>query len=272
MNQEMVKERLQLLYKEKVPYSVIFSGKGSKRINGLYKLDTQEILIHNKNFSEGDTVNENLLMYTAIHELAHHIHTTEYHHKGARSHTQEFWAIFHDLIDAAEKAGIYHLDIDEETQGLISEVCQISREIAALQRKLGEVLDRLHETCTAKGYRFEDVAERKAQISRGTRSMAIAANALDLPGDIGIDIQQEVIRKRDKEKRAAIIEASREGKTIAQIKATPPVPNVNKKEDEETALIKEKDRIERSISSLKRRYENICKQLETLGIPIEESA
>jgi hypothetical protein len=48
----MVKEQLQTLHNFPVEYSVIFSGKKSKKVNVLYKPGAKEIIIHNKNFFE----------------------------------------------------------------------------------------------------------------------------------------------------------------------------------------------------------------------------
>ena len=68
MNQDKVKEILLSLRDTSLEFSVTFTGKESKKVNGLYKPDTKEILIHNKNFK-----NDNQLVYTAIHEYAHHL-------------------------------------------------------------------------------------------------------------------------------------------------------------------------------------------------------
>ena len=83
MNQDQVKEKLLAIEDAPLEFSVIFSGKRSKKVNGLYKPDTREILIHNKNFQGGSggekaqgatATADNLLIYTAIHEYAHHLH------------------------------------------------------------------------------------------------------------------------------------------------------------------------------------------------------
>jgi hypothetical protein len=78
MNQDQVKEKLLKLYDCKEEFSVIFSGKKSGKVNGIYKSFEREIVIHNKNFVDdsGDQ-NEMLLMFTAIHELTHHVLMTE---------------------------------------------------------------------------------------------------------------------------------------------------------------------------------------------------
>jgi len=261
MNQDQVKEKLLKLHDCTEDFKVIFSGKKSNTVNGLYKENT--IIIHNRNFA-GDEAGENLLFYTAMHELAHHIQFTEYKQKSSRAHTQLFYAILDDLVDIAEKKKLYSTRIDQETQEIIDEARDISCQIAELQRKLGLVLIRLNEKCEKTGIRFDDVIERKAQISLKTVKQSTKAHNLNLPEEIGSDIQEAAIRERDEDKRDAIIHAAQKGKSVAQAKretTTRPVEH----EDETVSLVKEKKRIERTISSLSRRLGELEEQLRSRG-------
>ena len=95
MNQDQIKAMLLDIEESQLEFSVILTGKESKRVNGLYKPDTCEILLHNRNFTS-----DNQLIYTAIHEYAHHLLNEEKleHSLGAkpgsyqRVHTNQFWA------------------------------------------------------------------------------------------------------------------------------------------------------------------------------------
>ena len=69
MNQDQTKALLLQLEPQAPAFELIFSGKSSKKVNGLYKPETREILLHNKNFASDEE-----LIYTAIHEFAHHLH------------------------------------------------------------------------------------------------------------------------------------------------------------------------------------------------------
>ena len=64
MNQDQTKALLLGIEGCKTDFSVVFTGKKSSMVNGLYKPLTREILIHNKNFQ-----NDGQLVYTAIHEI-----------------------------------------------------------------------------------------------------------------------------------------------------------------------------------------------------------
>ena len=109
MNQDQVKNKL-LKIEDSVggsailDFTVVFSGKKSRKVNGLYKPDEREIILHNRNFDD-----DNLLMYTAIHEYAHHFHAcARGGNLSPRAHTAEFWAILHGLLEKAEAKGIYN--------------------------------------------------------------------------------------------------------------------------------------------------------------------
>jgi hypothetical protein len=263
MNPDQVKEYLLKLHECTEEFTVIFSGKKIKNTNGLYKSDKNAIVIHNRNFHmEEGGVNDSLLFYTAMHELAHHIQFTEHKQKSGRSHTQLFYSILDDLVDIAEKKGLYKMEIDKETQNLIDEAHDLSCQIAEAQRKLGNVLKRLHESCNKKGIRFDDVVERKAQISLQTMKKVIKATSLGIPEDVGVDIQEAAIKERDEDKREAIIRSAKEGKSVAQAKRTT-ATFVPAQEDETISLMREKARLERTIASLNRRLEEVAEQLQS---------
>jgi prefoldin subunit 5 len=262
MNAEAVKKVLIQLY-DKEDFEVQFSGKKSKQVNGFYKPIGKQIVINNLNFVREDgSVNDSLLIHTAIHELAHHVLNTPDTLKLKRPHDQVFWATFYDLLDRAESKGIYKQEIDEETQSLIDEAQSISREIAALQRKLGAVLIKIESVCEQKGLRKEDVIERKAQITVQTAKKVAKAAHLNLPETAGVDVQDAVLREKDADKQAALISAAQTGKALVQAKqgATKPAPQ----KDETVFLTKEKHRLERTIEHLNRRLEEVSRQLEEL--------
>ena len=90
MNQDQVKSILLEVEECPTPFTLVFSGKANKKVNGLYKPENAEIVLHNKNFES-----DNQLLYTALHEYAHHLHHVR---RGglqqSRPHTQEFGQYF----------------------------------------------------------------------------------------------------------------------------------------------------------------------------------
>jgi hypothetical protein len=158
--------------------------------------------------------------------------------------------------------GIYRPEIDADTQKVIEEAREISKQLAELQRQLGQVLLRAQEVCKAKGLRYEDVMDRRAQISQSTMKSSVAAYNMG-DQDVGADIQAEAAKQRNEDKRDAIIAAGHEGKSVVQAKraATSPV-HAPDSEDETITLMKEKRRIERTIERLTHRLEELNEQLE----------
>jgi hypothetical protein len=261
MNQDTVKNNLLKLHDCTEDFTIVFSGKKSNKVNGLYISGKREIIIHNRNFNNDETGN-NSLFYTAMHELAHHIQFTELKQKSVRAHTQLFYSTLDDLVDIAEKKKLYNIGIDGETQKLIKEVQDISCQIADLQQKLGETLLRLEKKCLEKGIRFEDVIERKAQVSRKTVKKTIKAHSLGING-VGADIQEAVIKETDEKKQREMLKAAKKGKSVDQVKASAAVPA--NQDDETESLIKEKNRLMRTIENLKHRLEEVVEHLKSKG-------
>ncbi|MFZ2635547.1 MAG: hypothetical protein WAX33_04320 [Rectinemataceae bacterium] len=175
MNQEQVKETLLSL---KIPcpdFTLVFSGKASRRVNGLYRPSETTITIHNKNFRD-----DNALMFTALHEFTHHIAFTRELVTGSRSHPIIFWALFHSLIGAAMKAGIYtdpYLE-DPDLKQRGDEILALMAEENRIRVRLGKALADMHTASEEAGARFDDFLDRHARIPR-TQARALAAIQLE---------------------------------------------------------------------------------------------
>ena len=218
INQESVKKLLLKLQPSDTDFTVIFSGKKSGKVNGLYKQELNEIVIHNKNFQ-----NDNQLIYTAIHEYSHHIMWCKYHKTGKTpKHNNEFWSIMYNLIDLAEEKGLYKKYPDEfikkEIQNLVSEAKKINEEIASLYKKLGEKIKEIRKATDKYEIRIEDILIRECQLNKKTAEMAEKAYVYNIEASLGQDLQQAVISERDNEKQKVMIEDIKNGKTIYQAK------------------------------------------------------
>jgi len=261
MTQEQVRERLLRLYECKEEFTLEYSGKKNRRINGTYFFDSAKIVINNRNFEAGDA-GENQLFYTAMHELAHHIQISEHHEKGNRSHTKLFYSILNGLADKAERLGLYRYDADPEIKKLIDEASMVSAQIAKLQRKLGDVLNKLHGVCLRKGVRYEDIVERKVRLSARTERKMQKIAALRLPDGVGFETQEIIAGAKNDEQRTAMLQAADGGRSVAQVKQAG--AGQKKEPDELKALAREKDRIGKTIANLTRRLAEIVKRITLL--------
>jgi hypothetical protein len=258
MNQDQVKSALLAIEDAPMEFTVLFSGKQSRKVNGLYKPESREIIIHNRNFSD-----DNLLIYTAIHEYAHHLHACSRGGKlSSRAHTAEFWAILHGLLEKAEAKNIYKNIFAnspelEELTGLIRE--KYLYENGSLVKELGMHLLRADELCTAMGARFEDYVDRVLCIPRVAAKMAIKMYQYNLDPSVGSDNMRFLAGIRDDEDRSAAETALIKGKSPDMVRMA--VRGKPEETDPAERLEKEKLRLERTIEALTRRLEAVKKEL-----------
>ena len=218
INQDRTKQILLQLQETDTDFSITFSGKRSSKVNGLYRWELHEVIIHNKNFK-----NDNQLIYTAIHEYSHHIMWCKYHDIGkVPGHTNEFWSIMYNLIDKAEAQGLYKKypsDLaKEEMQTLVEKTKKIHEQIASLYRELGKTIQDIRKKTEEYDVRLEDIITRECQINVRTAQMAERASVYSIAEPLSQDIQQLITSQKDSIKIHSIIEGAKQGKTIYQVK------------------------------------------------------
>lgn len=262
MNQDQVKAALLSLEDPPLDFTLVYSGKASKKVNGVYKPETREIVIHNRNFT--NPPNSNLLLYTAIHEYAHHLHACSRGGKlSARVHTAEFWAIFHGLLEKAEGMDIYKnvFALSPELTELTAVIRRHLLENGSLMKELGTRLFQAQELCAGIGGRFEDYIDRVLCIPRQAAALAMKTQQLNLNPTLGSDNMRFLAGIANESDRAAAEAALLVGKSPDIVKNA-----ARKKEAEEPKVMLEKERarLERTIASLSKRLGEVRKELEGL--------
>ena len=261
MNQDQAKELLLRTAEAQTEFSLVFSGKESSLVNGLYKPKTREIVLHNRNFDSDDQ-----LVYTALHEYAHHLHCER---KGftvsGRAHTNEFWGIFHDLLVTAESKGFYTSPFDTapefvELTRKIRETC--IEENGKIMLEFGRLLIEAQSLCEKWKTRFEDYLDRALAIPRITASAAAKAANYDIDPGLGWDGMKLAAGIRDPALRNEAIAALRSGMSPAAVRSQ--VSPSKPPEDGEERLLRDKARIERSIARLSQELEDIERRLEEI--------
>jgi hypothetical protein len=270
MNQDQVKEKLISLGLPEKDFEVIFSGKQSKKVNGLYRPDTKEIIIHNRNFQ-----NDNLLMFTAIHEYVHHVVCSRKLVKGRSAHPTIFWALFHSTIKVAIEKGIYSDSFvsDPVLKEVKGRVDSVVKEQLDAQRKLGLVLLEMQNVCQERGARYEDYLDRHAHIPKETAKAAVTAQ-MELFGIDGTTPQVvELVASIDEEEKTEeAVARVRDGQTIAQIRAAvkqgkeidPFVVKPEHEEDDEEIL----DRLMKERKKLNAKIQDLTLDLQSLDATI----
>ncbi len=264
MNQEQVKDKLLELQDSEEHFTVTFSGKSSKRVNGLYKPDSREIIIHNRNMST-----DNSVMYTAIHEYAHHIHVTGSQVPvSSKAHTNTFWNIFHNLLVNAEEKGIYQ-NVFISDKSFIELTAKIKHNFLAvngkLMKELGELLISAMDLCREKDVSFNDYIDRVLSINRTTAKTVMRAFADDINESIGYDNMKTVLSIRDGAKREEAENSFINGMSPDMVKAEYLAGSSKTKDDPVKTLEAEKKRLERTIQTLSARLSEIEHRITTLN-------
>ena len=262
MNNDQIKTTLQTLRVTDQDFTVILSGKRSRKAHGLYKPDSREIIIHNKNFT-----NDNELLYTAIHEYAHHIQfTTSVTPPSARTHTTAFWNLFHTLLFEAEEKGIYRNPFEQ-----IEELRDLTRRIrekflapsGSLMKELGNLLIQAHGICEKHGTSFADYLDRVLSLPRSSAQLIMKAYSLDIDPRVGFENMRSLAGIRDDADRGRAQAELLDGHTPDMVKAKyteRPAPR-----DPRQALEQERERLERMIERLRKRLKEIEKRIEESG-------
>lgn len=261
MNQDQIKEILLKIEDTALEFTVTMTGKKSKKVNGLYKPDTREILLHNKNFDD-----DNQLIYTAIHEYAHHLQCeSDGPYRSPRSHTGTFWARFHGLLEKAEKAGFYTIGFEKSDalSALTEEIrTKYLAENGRLMQGLGDLLAKAHVLCREAGVRYEDYIDRVLCLPRTAAKTAIRVSNLKVNPALGYDTMKIVASQTTPEKRVAAEQQFMARKSPDSVKIA-----LAKKADEEDPkerLEKEKRRLEKTISMLTSRLEQVEQSLSNM--------
>lgn len=267
MNQDQVKAKLLQLDDEVEEFSVVFSGKTSRKANGVYHPESREIIIHNRNFDS-----DNALMYTAIHEFAHHVHfSTSPVPVGPRAHTVEFRSILHRLLARSEELGIYTnpFETDPEFRALTARLrSEFLERNGRLMKDFGAALIEAEHLCQARGVRFEDYLERVLTIDRTNATTLMKIHSCGVHPSLGYHNMATVARLASEEQRRTAEEAFRTGHSPDMVKTA--VRQNTAASDPVATLQKERKRILRTIGSLQSRLEEIEQRIERIdayGVP-----
>ncbi len=262
MNQTQVKELLLQLKEGVEEFSVIFSGKKSKKVDGLYKPESREIIIHNRN-----TEDQNAIIYTAIHEFAHHIHVTNSPVPvSRRAHSKEYWAILHGLLGDAEGLNIYSNKFKTEPDFMT-----LTREIkdkfilknGEMMRDFGKLLLKSYSLCLKYDMSFDDYVDRELGLGRTAAKQLISVYKEDINPEVGYENMKTLSRIKPGDDRIRAEEAFLNGSSPDSVKSQF-TSSASAPEDPVLRLQKEKQRIERSIASFNKRLGEIEKSLSLI--------
>jgi len=268
MDNAEIKEKLLQIENTDLDFTVVMTGKESTRVNGLYKPDTHEILLHNKNFKS-----DMQLIYTAIHEYTHHLLTEEFLAqtggklpvKGSKVHTSAFWAKFHTLLQKAEEMGIYKLNLDDspELKELTEKIRREYMEVnGKLMQEFGRLLSKAHALCEKANIRYEDYLDRILCLPRNTARDITKVGSVEVNPALGFDNMKKVAMLKKSEDRDSASQQILSGKspdTVSEL-----MKKCSSSNDPRSKLEKEKNRLTKTIEALQQRLQYVEESLENL--------
>ncbi len=271
MDNEKIKEILLDIAPSQLEFTVIQTGKESKRVNGLYAPDTHEILLHNKNFST-----DNELIYTAVHEYTHHLNAeallndtgnpnTVYN---AKVHNQAFWAKFNKLIGIAEQKGYYKIGVEDspELKELTEKIKKdFLEQNGKLMQEFGKLLVQAYDLCKKANVRYEDYIDRVLCLPRNSAKDIRKLGVVEVNPALGFDNMKIVASVRKKDDRAEVEKQFLEGNSPAGVREMMKQKAAAcSKIDQKTKLEREKSRLEKTIAQLSQRLEYVEEALGSL--------
>lgn len=268
---------LQRLEPQAPDFDLIFTGKSSRKVNGLYKPESREILLHNKNFESDEE-----LVYTAIHEFAHHLHfCSSARPTTIRSHTSVYWSLFHRLLAKAEGMGLYRnvFVAEPEFVRLTDEIkTKYLANNGQLMKDFGQTLLQAVQLCGKHHVRFEDYMDRVLCIPRTTAKTVMASFAQDVTSDFGFDHLKMMTAVKDPEVRRDMEHKRREGystemmrqelrgEPLPEIVSTPRPDPVEAQLD---LLERSREQLKKKISDWERRLEELDQKIDALKTEAE---
>lgn len=263
MNQDQIKALLLELEQPPEDFSVVLTGKRSRKVDGLYRHETRELLIHSRNHKS-----ERELLHTAIHEYAHHLqYCGSAVPISGRVHSSRFWAILHGLLTKAEDKGLYSspFDGDAELRRVTARIRALNAENGTLMKELGELLGRARERCAKIDADFGDYLDRALRLPRALAGAAQAVARLDLDPRVGFENMKTLARIPEAAARAAAEKGLLESDSPEMVRDRYAAPARGASQrDPEAQLRTEKRRIERTIARLQQRLAEIDGRLQRL--------
>lgn len=260
MNQDQIKAHLLRLNAEVPDFQVILTGKSSQKVHGLYKPESKEILLHNKNFHS-----ETELIYTAIHEFAHHVHfSMPARPQNSKSHNSMYWNIFHRLLRKAEELDIYkNIFITEPEFIALTDKIKTNflKENGQLMKDFGKLLLQATELCQKYHARFEDYMDRVLCISRTTARTLIQSFNQDIDPAVGYDQMKTLVSVQNPQFRKELEKKIQLGYSHEMIRQE--IRNQDESSDFEM------NNPEREIQKLINNRDNLKKRIESLQIELD---
>jgi BMFP domain-containing protein YqiC len=206
------------------------------------------------------------MVYTAIHEFAHHVHCTRSPLPvTGNSHSVKFWDIFHRMLYAAEEMGIYSNPFSKEP-----EFIKLTEKIrshylfnsGALMKDFGSLLMEAMRLCQAHHVSFEDYADRALGFHRNAAKAVIKTTQMDVDPAVGPENMKLLSRSRMASSGRMVADDLKNGKSPDMVRADLSSKLQREKTMPEIDILKEeKERLEKVMERTREKLEVIERKI-----------
>ncbi|MCK5154282.1 MAG: hypothetical protein KAQ93_07980, partial [Spirochaetales bacterium] len=207
-----------------------------------------------------NTEDQNAIVYTAIHEFAHHVHvSSSIVPVSRRAHTKEYWSILHGFMDKAEKLNVYSnkFKTEQDFQTLTMEIKdKYILKNGEMMKDFGKLLLKAYNLCNKYDMSFDDYVDRELGLGRTAAKQIMGVYREDINPEIGYENMKTLSRIKPGEDRIRAEEAFLNGSSPDSVKSQFTAGS-SVSEDPVLLLQKEKQRIERSIVNYNKRLAEI---------------
>ena len=252
LNPGMLKRKLLQIQKVSEDFTIEYEGK-HKTIDGLYRPETCTIVIYDENH-----VDDNGIIYTALHELAHHVDiTTSIKPRKKQLHNTRFKSIFYGMLNDAERKKLYINPYENNPMFLNMKfkLDDLMTSIGDAKKRMGVLLQEVYELCVDNNMPFDDFMERQMQIDMKKAQHLLMLPSLSITvSKVCFDNHKILCSAKDERKRKKALVLLENDKSPAIVKET----------------VKENDDPATTLDYLRKEREKLINELDRKSAKLEE--
>jgi hypothetical protein len=260
MNQDQLRFYLTRLNDKHQDFAIVFSGKESDKTGGLYKWETQEIIIHNRNFSEDlDILKEGIRQY------AKHLYRYRFpDYTGENPRGTRYQLIVQELMAQAEREEILKAEsnLPGELAALVNRIkVEFLAENGKLMKEFGRVMQDASKLCKKYRIPFEEFTNRFLGIEAAEARTAMKVARKDIDAGTGYTNMKKLASMTAEKRQEAEAEIER---GISPSLALEKMKH-HSEEDARLRLESERIRLQKSIENMRKKLDMVEQKLAILN-------
>lgn len=279
MDNASVHKALSQLEEAAEDFELIQSGKGSEKLNGLYKPQEKAIILHNRNDAMQDSA---VFLRCAIHQYAHHlciygsaaapVSCPEPQEGIAKRHGSRFNACYHRLLARAREQELLKEQSpwqrDPGMEQLSGELKgDLLPRYGRIVLELGDLYLRVWRRCEEKGFPFGLWLEEESGMDAPEARRMMKLKEEGIRPEPGYEAMKRLVKLPQEERRVAeeaVVSGEKSAKAVEAVYQAP-APLKRNSEDEAQRLLHEKELLEKRMMKIQNRIERLHQRLAEMG-------